>query len=126
MSINNNLTISHFQSSNTVNDCPTKIQPEYAFIGRSNVGKSSLINSTLNQKAAYTSSKPGKTQLINHFEVNNKWCLVDLPGYGYAKISKQKRKEIIERTKNYFQNRGVQLIAVFFLIDIRIEHQKID
>lgn len=126
MSINNNLTISHFQSSNTVNDCPTKIQPEYAFIGRSNVGKSSLINSTLNQKAAYTSSKPGKTQLINHFEVNNKWCLVDLPGYGYAKISKQKRKEIIERTKNYFQNRGVQLIAVFFLIDIRIEPQKID
>tara|TARA_S200000501_G_scaffold378061_1_gene438917 strand:+ start:249 stop:893 length:645 start_codon:yes stop_codon:yes gene_type:complete len=126
MSINNNLTISHFQSSNTVNDCPTKIQPEYAFIGRSNVGKSSLINSILNQKAAYTSSKPGKTQLINHFEVNNKWCLVDLPGYGYAKISKQKRKEIIERNNNYFQNRGVQLIAVFFLIDIRIEPQKID
>ncbi|MAQ47843.1 MAG: YihA family ribosome biogenesis GTP-binding protein [Flavobacteriales bacterium] len=121
-----NFEISHFQSSNTVNGCPSKNQPEYAFIGRSNVGKSSLINSILGKKVAFTSSKPGKTQLINHFEVNKKWWLVDLPGYGYAKISKQKRKEIIDRADNYFQKRGIQLVAVFFLIDIRIKPQKID
>jgi len=120
------LKVSHFQSSNTVYDCPVKNQPEYAFIGRSNVGKSSLINSIIGQKVAFISSKPGKTQLINHFEVNKKWCLVDLPGYGYAKISKQKRKEIKDRANNYFQKRGTQLIAVFFLIDIRIKPQKID
>jgi len=120
------LQVSHFQSSNTVYDCPKKNQPEYAFIGRSNVGKSSLINSIIGQKIAFISSKPGKTQLINHFEVNKKWHLVDLPGYGYAKISKQKRKEITNRANNYFQKRGAKLIAVFFLIDIRIKPQKID
>lgn len=124
--IDMNLEVTDFHSSESVSDCPQKYQPEYAFIGRSNVGKSSLINTLLKQKIAYTSSKPGKTQLINHITINNRWCLVDLPGYGYAKLSKQKRKDILYRTEQYFQKRGIQLVAVFFLIDIRIPPQKID
>ena len=80
----------------------------------------------LNKKIAYTSSKPGKTQLINHILINNTWCLVDLPGYGYAKISKIKRAQIQTMTKDYFKKRGFQLTAVFLLIDIRIPAQKID
>ena len=121
-----NLKITEFYSNATVSDCPKSKQPEYAFIGRSNVGKSSLINMVLNHKIAYTSSKPGKTQLINHIVINNEWSLVDLPGYGYAKLSKAKKTEILNRTRNYFTNRGLQLAAAFVLIDIRIPPQKID
>jgi GTP-binding protein len=80
----------------------------------------------LKQKIAYTSSKPGKTQLINHILINNSWCLVDLPGYGYARISKIKRSQIQKMTKDYFTTRGLQLAAVFLLVDIRIPTQKID
>jgi len=122
MSIN----ITDFYSNENVSDCPNKTYPEYAFIGRSNVGKSSLINAVLNQKIARTSSKPGKTQLINHIIINNNWALVDLPGYGYAKLSKRMRGEILERTRQYFTQRGPQLSGTFMLIDIRINPQKID
>ena len=120
------LQTTNFYSSEKVSDCPDLNYPEYAFIGRSNVGKSSLINFILNHQIAYTSSKPGKTQLINHIEVNNKWALVDLPGYGYAKLSKQKRNDIQNRVDTYFQKRGITLVGVFMLIDIRIPPQKID
>ena len=121
-----NLTVTNFISNENVLLCPTSKQPEYAFIGRSNVGKSSLINMILNHKIAHTSSKPGKTQLINHILINNSWNLVDLPGYGYAQLSKNKKTEMLKMTKNYFQKRNIQLIAVFLLIDIRIPPQKID
>tara|TARA_B100000579_G_C22323295_1_gene617082 strand:- start:1 stop:606 length:606 start_codon:yes stop_codon:yes gene_type:complete len=121
-----NLNITGFYSSDTIVSCPNKQLPEYAFIGRSNVGKSSLINLIVNQKVAYTSSKPGKTQLINHFYINNKWALVDLPGYGYAKLSKAKRSQMLKETEKYFQKRGVQLVAVFMLIDLRVPPQKTD
>ncbi len=118
--------ITNFLSNSSVINCPKDKKPEYAFIGRSNVGKSSLINMILNTKIAYTSSKPGKTQLINHIIINNDWSLVDLPGYGYAQLSKKKRYEILMMTKNYLTKRGIQLAAVFMLIDIRIKAQKID
>ena len=121
-----NTTVTNFYSNDNVEDCPQLNVPEYAFIGRSNVGKSSLINLLLNQKIAYTSSKPGKTQLINHIIVENSWALVDLPGYGYAQISKKQRNKILERNKTYFIERGLPLVAVFMLIDIRIPPQKID
>ena len=121
-----NLNITEFYSSDTIASCPNKQLPEYAFIGRSNVGKSSLINLIVNQKVAYTSSKPGKTQLINHFYIKNKWALVDLPGYGYAKLSKAKRSQMLKETEKYFQKRGVQLVAVFMLIDLRVPPQKTD
>ena len=98
---------------------------EYAFIGRSNVGKSSLINMLTNSNLAKTSSNPGKTQLINHYMVNEQWYLVDLPGYGYAKTSKIKRAEFIKFSKEYLLN-STQLRCIFLLIDIRIELQKND
>ncbi|MBL32099.1 MAG: YihA family ribosome biogenesis GTP-binding protein [Flavobacteriales bacterium] len=120
------MIITDFYSNTNVLHCPNNNSPEYAFIGRSNVGKSSLINMILNQKIARTSSKPGKTQLINHMVINNSWSLVDLPGYGYAKISKTKKAEILKMTREYFLQRGKPLAAVFFLIDIRIPPQKID
>ena len=120
------LTITNFYSNETVANCPKMYRPEYAFIGRSNVGKSSLINLLLKKKIAYTSAKPGKTQLINHILVNDEWLLVDLPGYGYARLAKSKRKQILERTQKYFKHRGIQLVGVFMLIDIRIPVQKID
>tara|TARA_A100001011_G_scaffold393039_1_gene481935 strand:+ start:458 stop:1075 length:618 start_codon:yes stop_codon:yes gene_type:complete len=120
------IEITDFISNEHVQDCPQKKMPEYAFIGRSNVGKSSLINSILNRKIARTSSKPGKTQLINHIIINNNWAVVDLPGYGYAKVSKVLKKKIAARTKNYFIKRGAPLAGVFILIDIRIPAQKND
>jgi len=121
-----NTTVTNFYSNDKVQNCPTLNIPEYAFIGRSNVGKSSLINLLLNQKIAYTSSKPGKTQLINHIVIDNSWALVDLPGYGYARLSKTERKKILERNNQYFTSRGLPLVAVFMLIDIRIPPQKND
>ena len=120
------ITVTDFYSNANVADCPKENRPEYAFIGRSNVGKSSLINMILNRRIAYTSSKPGKTTLINHILINNNWLLVDLPGYGYAKLSKLKRSEILKMTQDYFTQRGNRLASVFLLIDIRIPPQKID
>ena len=116
-----------FIISNTdVSKCPKDNIHEYAFIGRSNVGKSSLINMLTNKKnLAKTSGKPGKTQLINHFKINNNWFLVDLPGYGYAQISKSKRKSFQEFITEYFLNRQ-QLVCTFVLVDSRHEPQKID
>ena len=116
-----------FVISNTdVSKCPEKQIPEYAFIGRSNVGKSSLINMLTNhKKLAKISGKPGKTQLINHFIINNDWFLVDLPGYGYAKVSKSKRQSFQKFIKDYFLNRE-QLVCSFVLVDSRHEPQKID
>ena len=94
-------------SNSTVDHCPKSSFPEYAFIGRSNVGKSSLINAMANnKKLAKTSGAPGKTKLINHFLINDAWCMVDLPGYGYAKISKQERNELKKLINGYFAKRG--------------------
>ena len=121
-----NMNISNFYSNENVSSCPKNEYPEYAFIGRSNVGKSSLINAVVGRKIAKTSSKPGKTQLINHIIINNSWMLVDLPGYGYATLSKLMRKKILDRTRQYFIKRGTQLVGAFVLIDIRINVQKID
>ena len=116
-----------FIVSNTdVAKCPKDNIPEYAFIGRSNVGKSSLINALTNhKKLAKTSGKPGKTQLINHFKINDSWFLVDLPGYGYAQVSKTKRKTFQTFIKQYFLKRK-QLVCSFVLVDSRHEPQKID
>jgi len=113
-------------SNSDVSKCPKELLPEYAFIGRSNVGKSSLINMLTGQnKLAKTSGRPGKTQLINHFKINNEWFLVDLPGYGYAKVSKTIKQTFQSFIKNYFLQRE-QLICTFVLIDSRLEPQKID
>jgi len=106
--------------------CPVPKMAEYAFIGRSNVGKSSLINALVNQKnLAKTSGKPGKTQLINHFIINKEWYLVDLPGFGYAKISKTKRAEFHDMISKYLINR-TNLMCLFVLIDSRHKLQDID
>ena len=106
--------------------CPQDTKPEYAFIGRSNVGKSSLINMlTNNRKLAKTSSTPGKTLLINHFIINNEWYLVDLPGYGFAKRSKREIAKLEQMIQGYILQRE-QLVNVFLLIDVRLEAQKID
>ncbi|GAB4245920.1 MAG: ribosome biogenesis GTP-binding protein YihA/YsxC [Ekhidna sp.] len=114
------------KSSPNVEDCPREVLPEYAFIGRSNVGKSSLINHLTNRKKlAKTSGTPGKTQLINHFLINDSWFLVDLPGYGWAQTSKVNKaawKKMIER---YLIERP-NLASVFVLIDSRHEPQKVD
>ena len=113
-------------SNSDVSKCPKERLPEYAFIGRSNVGKSSLINMlTDRNKLAKISGRPGKTQLINHFKINNTWFLVDLPGYGYAKVSKTVKKTFQSFIKNYFLQRE-QLICTFVLVDSRHEPQKID
>ena len=116
-----------FVISNTrVDQCPQESLPEYAFIGRSNVGKSSLINTLTQRKSlAKTSGRPGKTQLINHFKINNSWFLVDLPGYGYARVSKKEKKIFQKYITDYFLKRK-QLVCAFVLIDIRHEPQKID
>jgi GTP-binding protein len=113
-------------SNAKVSDCPKSSLPEFAFIGRSNVGKSSLINMLTGRKQlAKTSGKPGKTQLINHFLINKNWHLVDLPGYGYARVSKKTKKEFQSYITSYFLKRK-QLINAFVLIDIRHEPQAID
>lgn len=113
-------------SSPNLGKCPTDQRIEYAFIGRSNVGKSSLINMLCNhQGLAKTSSTPGKTLLINHFLINDDWYLVDLPGYGYAKRSKKVQEEIQKLITTYLLHRE-QLVNVFVLIDVRHEQQKID
>lgn len=113
-------------SNSDVRKCPAPTLPEFAFIGRSNVGKSSLINALANQKSlAKTSGKPGKTQLINHFLINKKWYLVDLPGYGYAKTSKSKRKKWEAFIEEYLLTRE-NLYTTFILLDSRLEPQKID
>ena len=114
------------KSSSKISECPKGNLPEFALVGRSNVGKSSLINTLLNKKSiAKTSSKPGKTILINHFKINDKFYLVDLPGYGYARTSKQIIKEIKLIHKSYFKTRK-QLLFTFLLIDSRHKLQKID
>tara|TARA_R100001369_G_scaffold80497_1_gene110937 strand:+ start:633 stop:1247 length:615 start_codon:yes stop_codon:yes gene_type:complete len=106
--------------------CPKDNLPEYAFIGRSNVGKSSLINMLTDKKSlAKTSGRPGKTQLINHFIINSDWYLVDLPGYGYARVSKSSKKKFQKFITDYFEQRA-QLVSAFVLVDIRHKPQPID
>ena len=106
--------------------CPKADMPEYAFIGRSNVGKSSLINLITNKKhLAKISGKPGKTQLINHFLINKRWYLVDLPGYGYATVSKSQKEEFQKIIFSYLENRK-NLMCLFVLLDCRHKCQKID
>lgn len=113
-------------SNSQVNKCPTTGLPEYAFIGRSNVGKSSLINMLTGRKGlAMTSQKPGKTQLINHFIINDAWYLVDLPGYGYARLSKDGREKLKKMIEDYTLERK-ELICLFVLVDARHDPQKID
>jgi GTP-binding protein len=116
-----------FLISNTdLDKCPPPNKPEYAFIGRSNVGKSSLINMLTNRKSlAKTSVKPGKTRLINHFLINEEWYLVDLPGYGYAKIGKQERRKWEKFVRKYILMRE-NLFCLFVLIDSRHEPQQAD
>lgn len=113
-------------SNSSVDKCPKPDKPEYAFIGRSNVGKSSLINMLVNSKSlAKTSSRPGKTQLINHFIINETWYLVDLPGYGYAQAPKSERKKWERFIRQYILKR-TNLYCLFVLIDIRHEPQPAD
>lgn len=113
-------------SNSLVGKCPTTNLPEYAFIGRSNVGKSSLINMLANnKKLAKTSATPGKTLLINHFIINNEWYLVDLPGYGYAKRSKSEVEKLQTLISSYILNRE-EMTCLFVLVDSRLEPQKID
>jgi len=113
-------------SNSAVDKCPNQPLPEYAFIGRSNVGKSSLINMLVQRKSlAKTSGRPGKTQLINHFVINKNWYLVDLPGYGYARVSKKSKKTFQKFITQYFEQRR-QLVLAFVLVDIRHEPQPID
>jgi GTP-binding protein len=109
-----------------VSDMPKATLPEYAFIGRSNVGKSSLINMLTGQKKlAKTSGSPGKTQTVNHFIIQKNWYIVDLPGYGYAKVSKKEREKWQLMIRKYFQGRP-NLLYTFLLIDCRHEPQKAD
>ena len=113
-------------SNSDFRKCPQDGKPEYAFIGRSNVGKSSLINMLTNRKGlAMTSSTPGKTMLINHFLINDQWYLVDLPGYGYARRGKEGREKIRRIIEDYILERE-QLMNLFVLIDSRHEPQMID
>lgn len=121
------ITSAEFVISNSdPKKCPNEPLPEYAFIGRSNVGKSSLINMLTNNKnLAKTSGRPGKTQLINHFKINHNWFLVDLPGYGYAKVSKSVKATFQKFITEYFEKRE-NLTCAFVLVDIRHEAQKID
>ena len=121
------ITSAEFIISNSrVEKCPTTGLPEYAFIGRSNVGKSSLINMLTGRKGlAMTSQKPGKTQLINHFLINRDWYLVDLPGYGYARLSRDGRDGLRRMIEDYILER-TELVCLFVLLDSRLEPQRID
>ena len=121
------ITKAEFICSNTrVDLCPQEAIPEYAFIGRSNVGKSSLINMLVERKKlAKTSSTPGKTRLINHFKINDKWFLCDLPGYGYAKVSKKERESFAKMIEKYATQRS-NLVCFFVLVDARIPPQQLD
>ncbi len=121
------ITHAEFICSNTrVDLCPQESIPEYAFIGRSNVGKSSLINMLVERKKlAKTSSTPGKTRLINHFKINNEWFLCDLPGYGYARVSKKERSTFPKMIQHYAFER-TNLVCFFVLVDARHEPQQID
>lgn len=113
-------------SNSDWNKCPDPVRPEFAFIGRSNVGKSSLINMLANRKGlAKTSATPGKTQLINHFDINKDMFWVDLPGYGYAKLSKKQRNSMMKMIWNYLEHRS-NLVCLFVLIDSRHKPQEID
>ena len=119
-------TAEYLMSNDDYRKCVKADKPEFAFIGRSNVGKSSLINMlTSNSKLAKTSASPGKTQKINHFVINNQWYLVDLPGYGYAKVSKSQRAVFRKMIDDYILNRQ-NLVNLFVLIDCRHEPQEID
>ena len=114
------------KSCPSLRECPVTTKPEFAFIGRSNVGKSSLINMLTGRKAlAKTSVKPGKTRSINYFIINNEWYIVDLPGYGYAKVSADLRDKWLKATWNYIVKRE-NLVLLFVLIDVRIKPQKSD
>lgn len=114
------------KSSSKISECPTGNRPEFAFIGRSNVGKSSLINMLTGRNSlAKTSVSPGKTRLINHFLINNHWFLVDLPGYGYAKVSKSMKADFSKIIENYIL-KSENLFCLFVLIDSRLEPQDID
>ena len=120
------INASFLKSSAELEQCPKPDRPEYAFIGRSNVGKSSLINMLCDRnKLAKTSGRPGKTQLINHFDIDEKWYLVDLPGYGFAKVPKTERAKWKKFTWDYLENRA-NLMCVFVLVDGRIEPQSVD
>ncbi len=119
-------TATFVKSSARLIQCPVDKKPEYAFIGRSNVGKSSLINMLVNnKKLAKTSGRPGKTQLINHFEINGEWYLVDLPGYGYAKVSKKSKEKFGALIQDYVEKRE-DMTNLFVLIDSRLAPQPID
>jgi GTP-binding protein len=114
------------KSSPTLKDCPAPIRPEFGFIGRSNVGKSSLINMLTGwSKLAKTSVQPGKTRTINHFLVNDSWYLVDLPGYGYAKVPIKLREKWVRATENYILKRE-NLVCLFVLLDSRLKPQRSD
>lgn len=121
------VTKSEFTTSSAkVEQCPETDKPEFAFIGRSNVGKSSLTNMLCDRKSlAKTSGSPGKTRLINHFLLNDTWYLVDLPGFGYAKVSKKDRASFMRLIYDYFENRE-NMVNAFVLVDCRVEPQKID
>ena len=113
-------------SSPNVKNCPNEFIPEYAFIGRSNVGKSSLVNSICRKRnIAKVSGKPGKTKLINHFKINDSWYLTDLPGYGYANVSKTVKKNIDKLVRDYFLHRK-QIKLIFLIVDIRHKPQDVD
>jgi GTP-binding protein len=117
---------SFVKSSPTLKECPAPLKPEFGFIGRSNVGKSSLINMlTGRKKLAKTSVQPGKTRTINHFLINDLWYLVDLPGYGYAKVPVKLREKWVRATKEYILKRET-LVSLFVLIDIRHKPQRSD
>jgi len=118
--------VTFIKSSQRLDQCPDATMPEFAFIGRSNVGKSSLINMLTGRKnLAKTSSTPGKTQLINHYAINNSWFLVDLPGYGFSKTNKNMKEDWEKNISYYLQNRS-NLFQIFILVDLRLEPQNND